>query len=237
MPTTGGATSNSTCVSPRTSGPTTHRRRVVDLTTEADKATDSVSTGGASERSETSGDDDGEYDSGGDGGCHHNNYPVIRYLLPESLVWGIEDLVLGFYKFMNSLKLGKNMGRKIIGVLMIMVVFSMFFKFSSMVGNHYKEDENGGKNGRRLNGLFVLHTWANVNHNSAVLSETEEPSSSSSSGDSMPKRVLEKFPVSFWFYLFWYKKIEIKVLIFISFLGFWDWFWENKNRIFLVDFW
>lgn len=175
--------------------------------TDTEKAADSVSNA-ASEGDTTSDDDDADYSNGvgGGGGCHHHNHNhncvVIRHLLllrravPEAWVLVIQDLVLGFCKFVHSVKWGKKMGRTIFGALIIMLVFSMFFKFSSMMGSNYYTEINGGKNSRRLNGLFTLQTWANA-HQSVVLSETEEVSSSSSSaGDSLPKRVLEKFPVS-----------------------------------------
>ena len=71
--------------------------------------------------------------------------------------------------------------------MVTMMVFMMFLKSS------YNDVEmiSGGKHNRRLNGLFTMQTWTN-HHQSVVLSEEIKTSVVSS----MPKRVLEKYPVS-----------------------------------------
>ncbi|KAL8146459.1 O-fucosyltransferase 19-like isoform X2 [Apium graveolens] len=158
--------SNSTCVSPRSSGPATHRRRANDFST-------------ASE-------DEVDVDAGV---LHHRKTPVGESLLmPESWVWRMEDYVVGLTKFVNSCKSRKNMGRRIVmgGLMVMMMVLMMFLKVS------YNEVEmiNGGKNRRRLDGLFTIQTWTN-HHQSVVLSEEIKTSLVSS----MPTRVLEKYPV------------------------------------------
>lgn len=158
--------SNSTCVSPRSSGPATHRRRANDIFT-------------ASE-------DEVDVDAGV---LHPRKTPVGGYLvMPESWVWRMEDYVLEMTKIVNSCKSRKNVGRRIMGVLMVMMmVFMMFLKV------FYNDVEmiNGGKNRKRLDGLFTMQTWTN-HHQSVVLSEEINTSFVSS----MPKRVLEKYPVS-----------------------------------------
>lgn len=115
------------------------------------------------------------------------NIPV-----PEKVMVWVDDIMLGFGKVMSTLKSRKNMGRRILGVLMMLVVVSMFLKFSFMVGNHYNLEMINGKN-RRLNGLFILNTWSKPQHQSLVMMAAERDEEELSS---MPKRVLEKYPVS-----------------------------------------
>lgn len=159
--------SNSTCVSPRSSGPATHRRRANDFFSASEDEVD-----------------------GGSGALHHRKTPAGECLfMPESWVWRMEDYVLGLTKFVNSWKSRKNTGRRIMGTLMVMMmVFMMFLKI------FYNDVEmiNGGKNNRRrLDGVFTMQTWAN--HHQSVVSSEEIKSSFVSS---MPTRVLEKYPVS-----------------------------------------
>lgn len=98
-------------------------------------------------------------------------------------------LMLGLGKLM-TLKSRKNMGLRILGLLMMLVVFSMFVKVSFMVGNHYNLEMINVKN-RRLNGLFILNTWSKPHHQSLVMAAERDEEELSS----MPKRVLEKYPV------------------------------------------
>ena len=161
--------SNSTCVSPRSSGPATHRRRATDFFTSSENKVD-----------------------GSTRVFHPRKTPVGPYLyMPESWVWRMEDYVLELTKYLNSCKSRKNMGRRIMGVLMVvMMMFMMFLKVSY---NDVEMIQGGGKHGgtRRLNGLFTMQTWAN-HHQSVVLADEINTSHISS----MPKRLLDKYPVS-----------------------------------------
>ncbi|KAA8518985.1 hypothetical protein F0562_016241 [Nyssa sinensis] len=174
------ATTTSSCNgSPRPGGPTTHRRRVADLMTESEKAPDHIVDG-----------DEDEANCNNGTGCnnvHHHHTPLIRYLLLrrkgacllEPLILRIEDFVLRL-----SLKLGRNMGRTIFGALMIMVVMSVFLKFSFMMGSHV---EVNGK--RRENGLLILQTFKD----DWSMAQKVVSDSDVSSGAVMPKRLLEKY--------------------------------------------
>lgn len=116
------------------------------------------------------------------------NIPV-----PEKVMLWIEDVMLGFGKLGSTLKSRKNMGRRILGVLMIMVVFSMFLKFSLILGNHYNLEMINGPT-RRLNGLFILNTWSKPQNLLMMSAERDQEKLSS-----IPKRNLEKYPVSIFF--------------------------------------
>ncbi|KAJ8899877.1 hypothetical protein K2173_019580 [Erythroxylum novogranatense] len=115
--------------------------------------------------------------------CSHHHHPVIRYLLlrrkvffflPETWLLGLEDACHGMASWGQSLRSGKNMGRKLLGVLMLMVVVSVFVKVSFL--SHHVERT-------RENSLIIIRTfkeeWAMAQR---VVAERA----------AMPKRRLEK---------------------------------------------
>lgn len=191
----GGPTTPSTNVSPRNPpGPTTTRRRVdaVDRTSNFSDYYDA-----SDEEDNLNGSSIGPHHH------HHNHYhnhnhnhhPVIRYLLlrrklfffvPETWFLTLEDGCHWTATMAQGLISGKNMGRKIFVALMLMAVISVFVKVSFW-SEHLEK--------RRENGLLILQTfkndWAWAQR---VVTETE--ASVSRTEASMPKRVLEKFPVS-----------------------------------------
>ncbi|KAF4356969.1 hypothetical protein F8388_015945 [Cannabis sativa] len=121
--------------------------------------------------------------------CHHH-HPVTKYLLlrrrmfscvPEKWLIRIED---GFYwmaTIIQSLRSGKNLGRRIILALLLMAVVSLFVKFS-FLSSHVDVDTNVKEN----NGLLILQTFKDDSAMAAQQAITE-------SQTSMPKRVLERF--------------------------------------------
>ncbi|KAK3031362.1 hypothetical protein RJ639_036070 [Escallonia herrerae] len=203
--TTGGATTNSASGSPRLGVPAAHRRRVVDPMSDPERATEGPVP------SESSIDSEGDDVLNSNNVHHHFHYhhhyhhhhPVIRYLLlrkgvvPETWVLGIEDFGLRMCTIGHSLKTGKNMGRTLFGVLMVLVVLSVFVKFSFMMGGgggggRHVEIGNGERY-RREKGMLILQTFKDDEAKAQrVLSDVE---ASNGGGASMPKRVLEKFPV------------------------------------------
>ncbi|KAK2972234.1 hypothetical protein RJ640_014292 [Escallonia rubra] len=202
--TTGGATTNSASGSPRLGVPTAHRRRVADLMSDPERATEGPVP------SESAIDNEGDDVLNSNNVHHHFHYhhhyhhhhPVIRYLLlrkgvvPETWVLGIEDFGLRMCTIGHSLKTGKNMGRTLFGVLMVLVVLSVFVKFSFMMGGggggRHVEVGNGERY-RREKGMLILQTFKDDEAKAQrVLSDVE---ASNGGGASMPQRVLEKFPV------------------------------------------
>ncbi|KAM7531941.1 hypothetical protein LguiB_035351 [Lonicera macranthoides] len=173
------ATTTSAAGNPIPAGPTTHRRRIPDSLTDTDRPLDKFDN--------TYHDDDVE-DNFGSAGGHHP--PVIRYLLlrkgvSEKWILGTEDVLWRILKILISLRTGKNMGRKVFLALAMVLIVSVFVKFSLIMGNHV--EVIGKIKSRRENPLFILQT---KNDAQRVLSE-----STVSTGDSMPQRVLERFPV------------------------------------------
>ncbi|XP_058003044.1 O-fucosyltransferase 19 isoform X2 [Hevea brasiliensis] len=117
---------------------------------------------------------------------HHHHHPLIRYLLlrrklffflPEAWLLALEDGCHWIATVVQSLRSGKNMGRKIFAALTLMLVVSVFLKVSFL--DHHVE--SGGENG-----LLIIQTikedWAMAQR---IVTENAA---------SMPKRVLEKFP-------------------------------------------
>ncbi|KAK6943069.1 GDP-fucose protein O-fucosyltransferase [Dillenia turbinata] len=114
-----------------------------------------------------------------DNHLHHNQHFHRR-----------KSLLLWFPEWVTS---GKNMGRRIIGVLLAVAVFSVFVKFS-LLGSHVEDHVNvtkmreKGHRHHHKNEFIIQQTykedWGVVQK---VVSESEGHST-------MPKRVLEKYP-------------------------------------------
>ncbi|KAI3677495.1 hypothetical protein L6452_36759 [Arctium lappa] len=108
--------------------------------------------------------------------CHHqrhrhNNYFFLRKGSAEKRIF-------------KSLRVGKNLGRTLLGFLIVLVVFTVFLKLAYMAGSHVAETqaEHGGYNA----GLFILRDYKRFHSIEAqrVLSDVHS---------SMPMRVLEKY--------------------------------------------
>ncbi|CAK9133925.1 unnamed protein product [Ilex paraguariensis] len=162
MSTVGKTAINSASGSPRLGGPTTHRRRVADLMTETEKPADNIPCKldhADHENHDTHSDNDG-----GHGGCHchnHQHHPLRRYMVvrkrvPEMWVLGAEDFFFRLCTVWHFSKSRTNVGRIVFGVLMMMLVLSVFVKFSFM-GGHLVEVN--GKVIRRENGLLMLQAF------------------------------------------------------------------------------
>lgn len=174
---------NSCNGSPRlAAGPTTTRRRVTDFM-DVEKPSNFSDFA----------DEEDENDNGNNG--HHHHHPFIRYLLlrrklffclPDTWLFGIQDVALSTVSILQSLRSGRHMGRRIFGFLLLMAVFSVFLKLSFLSSHHVNGNANGN---RRENGFLRLQTfkddWSIAQK---VVNEREV------TGDVMPKRVLEKFP-------------------------------------------
>ncbi|GMY25411.1 O-fucosyltransferase 19-like [Fagus crenata] len=116
---------------------------------------------------------------------HHHCFLIIRYLLlrwraffclPDTWLLKIEDGFLWTALMVQSLRSGRNMGRKIFGFLMVLAVLSVFVKVSFLSSQRdVKKIDNG---------LLIIQTfkddWAMAQR---ALTETQS---------SMPKRVLER---------------------------------------------
>ncbi|XP_059305456.1 O-fucosyltransferase 19 [Lycium ferocissimum] len=124
---------------------------------------------------------------------HHYHHPLIKYLLvrkrvSENIVFRLEEWVL---------RSRKNMVRMVFGLLMFLMVASVFVKFSFMMSTGNVEDINGNFMRKENGGVFVLgNSKNNLVNAQRVLSETDSSSSSSSSsGDIVQKRQMKEIPV------------------------------------------
>ncbi|KAL1808156.1 hypothetical protein ACET3Z_025146 [Daucus carota] len=155
----------STCPSPR-GGVTAHRRRVVDLIPDGEKTPTTEL---------------------GDNACctsHHKNF--------AGALLNSDNIVNRIFHFSNSMKSRKNMGRTILGGLIILLVVSTLIKISFVLSSiHYNLDIISGNNnnGRRLNRLFIPNAWAPPLHQTQLVMAAQEDEFSS-----MPKRVPENYP-------------------------------------------
>ncbi|KAF3449001.1 hypothetical protein FNV43_RR09725 [Rhamnella rubrinervis] len=180
-----GGTNNSCNGSPRLAGPTTTRRRVADLM-DAERNTINLSDV-SDEEDESNGSITGTHHHH----LYHHHFSIIKYLLlrrrlffcvPETWLLAIEDGFLWTATMVQSLRSGRNMGRKVFGVLILTAVISLFLKVS-FLSSHVEMD------GKRKEGagLLILQTfkddWAMAQR---AISETEA---------SMPKRVLERVSI------------------------------------------
>ncbi|XVE62000.1 hypothetical protein DITRI_Ditri06bG0083600 [Diplodiscus trichospermus] len=188
----GGANSSATG-SPIQGGPTTTRRRVADLPTAESDNNNSSSY--SDYYTLASNDEEADSPNGympsisSSWGSHYlHQHPVMRYLLPRRKLlfsWVPDTWFIWIDETCHCLKSSRNMGRKILGVLLLMAVVSVFFKVS-FLSSHV---EVNGKL-RRENGMLILQTfkedWASAQR---VVAETRvEPQTE----HSMPKRVLER---------------------------------------------
>ncbi|OMO97421.1 GDP-fucose protein O-fucosyltransferase [Corchorus olitorius] len=201
--TSGGTANSSNGGSPRQGGPTTTRRRVADLpTTDSDTQNCySCSDYHTLPTNDEEADNPNGYIPSGPSSCgsHYNmHHPVIRYLLlrkkllfswvPDAWCLWVDDTCHWAVNMVHSLRSGRNMGRKILSVLLLMAVVSVFLKVS-LLSNHVVEVN--GKLKADNNGLLILQTfkedWSMAQR---VVAETHnnEPQTE----HSMPKRVLER---------------------------------------------
>ncbi|WOH08125.1 hypothetical protein DCAR_0727562 [Daucus carota subsp. sativus] len=155
----------STCPSPR-GGVTAHRRRVVDLIPDGEKTPTT--------------------ELGDDACCtsHHKNF--------AGALLNSNNIVNRIFHFSNSMKSRKNMGRTILGGLILLLVVSTLIKISFVLSSiHYNLDIISGNNnnGRRLNRLFIPNAWAPPLHQTQLVMAAQEDEFSS-----MPKRVPENYP-------------------------------------------
>ncbi|MBA0666434.1 hypothetical protein Goklo_002846 [Gossypium klotzschianum] len=187
-----GAANISANGSPMQGGPTTTRRRVADSPITAESDSNSPSSITDASNDEESDNPNGYILSVSSSVCgshclqHHH---VMRHLqlrrkllfswVPDRWFIWIDNLCHWTVNMGHSLRSGRNMGRKILGLLLFMAVVSVFIKVS-LFSTHV--DVNG--KWKKENGLLILQTfkedWAMAQR---VVSETEHP---------MPKRVLER---------------------------------------------
>lgn len=169
----------STCASPGGAA-TAHRRRVVDLIPDTEKTQTPTDQGVAS--SDDDDDDDDESDNGS------KNSIAVAFVF-------LDDMTIRIFKLMKSRK-------NIFGVLILMVVVSMFLKFSLVLSNArcYNSEINTGA-ARRLNNFFILNTLPKPSHQTQLIMMAAQHDDQQHLS-SMPKRVLEKYPVRFFNFFF-----------------------------------
>lgn len=202
----GGPTTTSSNTSPRVAaGPTTTRRRVADINNNSNNNVDTEKQQVSSSFSDFSELEQDDVVSGTTthhhAHIHHHLNPITRYLLlrarilfcvPESFIIRLEQLFIWLYGSVQSLRSGKNVGRKIFAVLILMVVMSVFVKVS-FIGGGVEMNGKSIENGQLILQRFK-EDWASAQR---VVTETETQTETS-----MPKRVLERLAVSDFFLLF-----------------------------------
>jgi hypothetical protein len=179
-------TSNSGNVSPRhAAGPTKTRRRVADIImTDAERTPSSV----ISDLSDQEDDSDLEGSNCGSSHVHyhhhhHFHHPVIKVLLLRSRAFFClpDKWLLWAAVMAQSFRSGRNMGRKIFGLLILMAVLSFFVKVS-FLSSHVERREK-----KMDNGLLIVQTvkddWSMAQR---AVAETHT---------FIPKRVLERLTV------------------------------------------
>lgn len=189
----GGPATASTNTSPRVAGPTTTRRRVADNNVNNNNDTEKQQQQSFPDSSELEQDNDpvsSLLNLNHHAHVHHHLHPITRYFLLRARIF-IEHFLLTLSGSVQWFRSGKNVGRKIFAVLIMLVVMSVFFKVSLFIGGGV--EMNGKKSIE--NGQLILQRfkedWA-----SAQRVVTEE-----SSETSMPKRVLERLAVSDYFFI------------------------------------
>ncbi|CAN6715645.1 unnamed protein product [Malus baccata var. baccata] len=205
-----GGTNSSTNSSPRqpplVALPTKTRRRVADGVMEAGERlpTSTLPPENNIVFDDDDDDDDVENDSLLDGticGPHHvlhhnhnhySHHPVMKYLLlrrrllfcvPDTWLLPIEDGFLWTVAMLQSLRSGRNVGRKIFGALLLLAVISLLVKFS-FLSSHVEVVREDAKRteGRLLILKTVKDDWLVAQR---AVAENEE-------SNSMPERVLER---------------------------------------------
>jgi hypothetical protein len=220
-PTTATTSSNT---SPRVAaGPTTTRRRVADNTNDTEKQQQQQQQNqnipqSFSDFSELEQDDtvSSLNTIHHHAHVHHHLHPITRYLLlrarillyvPESFIIRLEQLFLWLSGSVQCFRSGKNMGRKIFAVLILMVVMSVFFKVSFM-GAGVEMNGKSIENGQLILQRFK-EDWASAQR---VVTENNDQVETS-----MPKRVLERLAVSDYFSLSRFTKIAFFRISFLCF--------------------
>ncbi|CAI9098372.1 OLC1v1035004C2 [Oldenlandia corymbosa var. corymbosa] len=122
--------------------------------------------------------DDGDGESSPD---HHHHHGRHRHPL------GAEGIVLNFISFFHSLGSRKNIGRTFIVLLMILVMVSVFLKFSLL------DAKVQGNNS--TNGQLSTHILPNINVDDSAHAQNIVSESVSQSTVSMHKRQMTEFPV------------------------------------------
>ncbi|CAA2991971.1 O-fucosyltransferase 19-like [Olea europaea subsp. europaea] len=195
--TNGGTTAISAGGSPIYGG--AHRRRVVDSINDHEKSSDVIPIGFEHSMNETDSETVNNRNGAGylcniGGGSHHHHHPAIRHLLarkrvPENWVFLVEEL----WVVMHSLGSRKNMGRTILGLLLLMVLVSVFlrFSFTVVVGGLRECGTRCGRTVAIENGILLVQNFKNgwSNAQKAMLD------SEASSAEAVQKRQMKEFPV------------------------------------------
>ncbi|XP_019162501.1 PREDICTED: uncharacterized protein At1g04910 [Ipomoea nil] len=178
--------------------PHTHHRRHF---TEAPNAGEKLSDQAQSSFSGDFGDSEhSNANSGskcGGAGAHH---PAIRYLLvrkrvPEKIVYRGEEFVSSILAIVQSFRSRKNTGRSVLGLLLALVMVSVFLKFSFFINGNVGE-VNESLMRLTDNGQLVLQNFKNAHQK--IVSESD--SSPSSSGDNvvLKRQMKEVFVPEIW---------------------------------------
>ncbi|KAI3939248.1 hypothetical protein MKX01_002116 [Papaver californicum] len=157
---------NSCAGSPKITGPSTARRRVPDFVIDTEK-------GNLAELYSDGNEDEENYDGSGSHNHNHNHLhqfhdhhyyilkPIIIFL-PERWIFLVERLLSWILTVFSLLTSRRNLGRRIFAMLIILAVFSIFFKLTYFSNNHNHDDEEEMSKQKPI--IYKEH-WNRIPHN------------------------------------------------------------------------
>ncbi|KAI3988798.1 hypothetical protein MKX01_016369 [Papaver californicum] len=132
---------NSSTGSPKITGSSTARRRVQDVIIDTEK-------GNLAELCSDGNEDEENYDGSGSHNHHHqfhdHHYYILKPIiifLPERWIFLVERLLSWVLMVFSLLTSRRNSGRRIFAMLIVLAVFSVFFKLTYFSNNHHHKHD------------------------------------------------------------------------------------------------
>ncbi|MCL7032413.1 hypothetical protein MKW94_007532 [Papaver nudicaule] len=197
---------NSCTGSPKITGPSTARRRVTDVIIDTEKgnlAAELYSDGGCggSEEDEESCDGSGSHNHNHHNHHHHqfhdHHYYILKPIiifLPERWIFLVERLISWILLMFSLLTSRRNLGRRIFAMLIILAVFSVFFKltyFSNSHGPHNEEEGSSEMSHKQKNSIIFHDPWNHKPQNIIQESQSNDISAAEETIFQIPEEVPE----------------------------------------------